>query len=163
MRTLTNHYARVGVGGHVLHGGQGYSSHTYGLFLDFLVEADIVLATGDLVTTSETQNPDLFWALRGAGMSFGIVTSLKFNTFEAPPENVLFYYPYYWNQTQARAGWDAWQNYCGGFTNPQIPPEMNLRWFIAILDGVPIFLLGRHYVSLFRCPCNTLASRGAHS
>lgn len=137
-----NYCIRVGIGGHVLHGGQGYSSHNHGLLLDSLVEADIVLASGDIITTSESQSPDLFWALRGAGMSFGIVTKLKFTTFEAPPEMVLFYYPYYWNQTQARAGWDAWQAYCGGFTTPQIPAELNIRWVISMEYGLLIFLLG---------------------
>ncbi|CZR66617.1 related to reticuline oxidase precursor; berberine bridge enzyme [Phialocephala subalpina] len=136
----------VGIGGHVLHGGQGYGSHTYGLLLDFLIEADIVLADGSLVTTSETQNPELFWALRGAGMSFGIVTSLKFRTIPAPPQNILFYYPYSWNQTQARAGWDAWQAYCGGETTPVIPLEMNVRWVINNdTEGRLLFLLEGAY------------------
>jgi hypothetical protein len=94
-------------------------------------------------------------------MSFGIVTSLKFSTFEAPPENVLFYYPYYWNQTQARAGWDAWQQYCGGFTTPQIPAELNIRWVIEMIDGLLIFLLGKNRISLFLCP-RPLTSQGAY-
>ncbi|KAF8853592.1 FAD-binding domain-containing protein [Acephala macrosclerotiorum] len=136
----------VGIGGHVLHGGQGYGSHTYGLLLDFLIEAEIVLANGSVVTTSETENSDLFWALRGAGMSFGIVTSLKFRTIPAPPQNVLFYYPYSWNQSQARAGWDAWQSYCGGETGPVIPLEMNVRWVIVNdTDGRLLFLLEGAY------------------
>jgi uncharacterized protein YfiM (DUF2279 family) len=148
-RSPANHCLRVGIGGHVLHGGQGYSSHNHGLLLDSLIEADIVLASGEVITTSEAQSPDLFWALRGAGMSFGIVTKLKFTTFEAPSEIVLFYYPYYWNQTQARAGWDAWQAYCGGFTTPQIPAELNIRWVISMEYGLLIFLLGM-------CALNTL-------
>ncbi|KAK0104303.1 hypothetical protein ONS96_005392 [Cadophora gregata f. sp. sojae] len=136
----------VGVGGHVLHGGQGYSTHTHGLFLDFLLSADIVLADGSLVTASSTQNSELFWALRGAGMSFGIVTSFKFRTIAAPPENILFYYPYLWNQDQARAGWEAWQQYCGGFTNPIIPREMNIRWVVVnYASGYMIFLLEGAY------------------
>ncbi|KUJ09586.1 FAD-binding domain-containing protein [Mollisia scopiformis] len=132
----------VGIGGHVLHGGQGYSSHTYGLLLDFLVSAEVVLANGSVATASNTSNPDLFWALRGAGMSFGIVTSMEFRTIPAPPENILFYYPYLWNQTQAHAGWDAWQAYCGGETTPIIPPAMNVRWVIVDGDdGLLLFLL----------------------
>jgi hypothetical protein len=131
----------VGIGGHVLHGGQGYGSHTYGLLLDFLIEAELVIADGSVITASETENSDVFWALRGAGMSFGIVTSLKFRTIPAPPENVLFYYPYSWNQTQARAGWDAWQAYCGGYTSPQIPVEMNVRWVIVKDSGDNLLFL----------------------
>jgi len=125
----------VGIGGHVLHGGQGYSSHTYGLALDFLTEAEVILANSSVVTASTTENPDLFWALRGAGMSYGIVTGLKFRTIAAPPENVLFYYPYIWNRTQAFAGWDAFQSYAAGLTSPQIPVEMNVRIVIVNATG----------------------------
>ncbi len=125
---------------------KGYGSHTYGLLLDFLESADVVLANGELITASESENSDLFWALRGAGMSFGIVTSFKFRTIPAPPENVLFYYPYSWNQTQARAGWDAWQDYCAGFTTPVIPAEMNIRWVVVNdTEGRLLFLLEGAY------------------
>jgi len=132
---------RVGIGGHVLHGGQGYSSHTHGLTLDFLTEAEVVLADSSVVTASTTENSDLFWALRGAGMSYGIVTSLKFRTIAAPPENVLFYYPYIWNRTQAFAGWDAFQRYSAGLTSPQIPAEMNIRMTIGNATGTADFLV----------------------
>ncbi|PHH66324.1 hypothetical protein CDD80_960 [Ophiocordyceps camponoti-rufipedis] len=74
----------VGIAGHVLHGGFGLSSRTHGLALDWLIGAEIVLANGTSLQTSQTQHPDLFWALRGAGSSFGIVTSLTFTTFAAP-------------------------------------------------------------------------------
>jgi len=136
----------VGIGGHVLHGGQGYGSHTYGLLLDFLVSAEVVTADGHVVTASESNNPDLFWALRGAGMSFGIVTSFQFRTIAAPAETILFYYPYSWNATQAKAGWDAWQGYCGGYTTPIIPSEMNIRWVIVNdVEGRLLFLLEGAY------------------
>jgi FAD/FMN-containing dehydrogenase len=82
----------VGVGGLTLHGGYGFSSRAHGLTLDALVEAEVVLANSSVVVASETQNPDLFWALRGAGGSFGIVTKFKFQTFEAPASNVVFTY-----------------------------------------------------------------------
>lgn len=79
-------------------------------------------------------------------MSFGIVTSLKFQTFAAPAENVLFYYPFIWTQAQARAGWDAWQNYSGGFTTPQIPLEMNVRLYITLyFPGYMAWLLEGAY------------------
>ncbi|KAF8848646.1 FAD-binding domain-containing protein [Acephala macrosclerotiorum] len=59
----------VGVAGHVGGGGYGYISHTHGLALDALVEATAVLANSTVVTASTTQNPGLFWAIRGAGAS----------------------------------------------------------------------------------------------
>lgn len=79
-------YLSVGVGGHVLHGGFGFSSHTRGLALDLMIGANVVLANGTLVHASKTENSDLFWALRGAGSSFGIVVEFEFETFEPPEE-----------------------------------------------------------------------------
>lgn len=81
---LTEALHSVGVGGHVTHGGFGFSSHTHGLALDWLVGAKVVLADGSLVYASEKQNSDLFWALRGAGSSFGIAVEFEFNTFPLP-------------------------------------------------------------------------------
>ncbi|KAK4243724.1 FAD linked oxidase [Corynascus novoguineensis] len=115
----------VGVGGHSLHGGFGFSSHTHGLAVDWITSADVVLANGSLVTASETENPDLFWALRGAGSNFGIVASFRFKTF-AVPQNVTSYeinLPWS-NSTNMVKGWGALQ---GWLLNGSMPEEMNMR------------------------------------
>ncbi|KAF3913370.1 hypothetical protein ABW20_dc0106407 [Dactylellina cionopaga] len=117
----------VGVGGHALHGGYGFSSHTRGLALDWLVEAQVVLVDGSVVTASATQNTDLFWAIKGAGGSFGIVVSMKFNTFPAPSSNVVFNYSYDWNQAQARSALETLQAYVN---STDFPRELNLRLLI---------------------------------
>ncbi|MFI6316478.1 FAD-binding oxidoreductase [Nonomuraea sp. NPDC050556] len=78
----------VGVGGLTLSGGIGWKVRKYGLALDSLVAADVVTANGELVRTSETENPELFWAIRGGGGNLGIVTAFE---FEAHPTTDIFY------------------------------------------------------------------------
>ena len=71
----------------MLGGGHGWLQGQYGLMVDNLLSARLVLANGTAVSVSDTENADLFWALRGAGHNFGIVTSFEYKIYDHTPEN----------------------------------------------------------------------------
>lgn len=72
-------------------GGIGKTQGLFGLMLDNVIDATVVLADGKTITVSETSHPDLFWGLRGAGHNFGIVTQLTYKVHDLVPANGRWY------------------------------------------------------------------------
>ncbi|SPO06762.1 related to oxidoreductase [Cephalotrichum gorgonifer] len=81
-QTTTGICLCAGIMGIMLGGGHGYMQGRYGLVTDQILEARVVLADGSWVTASPRENTDLFWALRGAGHNFGIITGVKFKVYD---------------------------------------------------------------------------------
>src|SRR3712207_5606833 len=79
----------TGIAGLTLHGGMGYLRRKYGLSIDSLLSVDIVTADGQVRTASADQHEELFWAVRGAGSNFGVVTSFEFRVHPVGPTVML--------------------------------------------------------------------------
>jgi FAD/FMN-containing dehydrogenase len=106
----------TGVAGLTLGGGTGYLTRKFGLTIDNLLEADLVLPDGSFVSANKNQHPDLFWALRGGGGNFGVVTSFL---FQAHPVHTVYAGPIFWSATDAHAVMRAFRDFL-----PHAPEEL---------------------------------------
>ena len=117
----------TGVGGLTLGGGIGHLSRKYGLGIDNLLAADLVLADGSTVTASEDSNSDLFWAIRGGGGNFGVVTSFL---FRGNPVHTVLAGPMFWSLEQSEEALRFYDEFMAG-----APEDVN--GFFAFLTVPP--------------------------
>ena len=136
----------TGIAGLTLGGGHGYLTRKHGLTVDNLVEADVVLADGRFVTASEKENSDLFWALRGGGGNFGIVTSFLYRAHEV---SSVYAGPIFFDFENAREIMQWYRDFL-----PKAPVELGC--FLGLkkvpsTDPFPKELWGRRIVALVSC------------
>ena len=132
----------TGIGGLTLHGGIGHLRRKHGLSIDNLLSVDIVTADGQLRRASATENADLFWAVRGAGSNFGVVTSFEFQAHPVGPLVTVaaVMYPA-----------DAWKTVVPGWRDfmEQAPDELSsllLFWSVPAHEPFPPELHGQPIV-----------------
>ena len=136
----------TGVGGLTLGGGIGYLARGYGLSCDNLLSAEVVTADGRTVTASESEHPDLFWALRGGGGNFGVVTEF---TFRMHPVTEIYGGPMFFELSDGPAILAYFNEFIknapreyGGFPAFQIAPP---------LPFVPENRVGEPFVAVVSC------------
>ena len=137
----------TGVAGLTLGGGHGYLTRSHGLTIDNLLSAELVLADGSRVTASADEHPDLFWAIRGGGGNFGVVTEF---VFKAQPVDTVVGGPTFWaleDTDQVLAAYREWlpsapRNVTGFFNfhtvppGPPFPEEIHLRKVCGVVWAI---------------------------
>jgi FAD/FMN-containing dehydrogenase len=121
----------TGIAGLTLGGGIGHLTRKYGLSCDNLISADVVLADGTFVTASEKKNPDLFWALRGGGGNFGVVTSFE---FKLHPVSQVMAGPILWPLEKSREALRLYRDFMN-----QAPEDLNAFFAFLIVPPGPPF------------------------
>ena len=120
----------TGVGGISLGGGMGHLTRPFGFTCDNLISADVVTADGQFVVASEKENADLFWALRGGGGNFGVVTSFEFRLH---PVSTVYAGPIFWSLDRAAEAMRLYADFMA-----QAPDELNVLFaFTAVPPWEP--------------------------
>jgi FAD binding domain/Berberine and berberine like len=141
LAALSGSSAEVGVVGYTLGGGHGWLAREHGLACNSVVGAEVVTADGELVRADHENEPDLFWALRGGGGNFGVVTALEFELYPVPELHAgMFVWP--WERTADVL--HAWREWVAG-----LPSQMS-TWArilqVPPLPEVPEPVRGRQLV-----------------
>jgi FAD/FMN-containing dehydrogenase len=123
LATPSGFISSTGVGGLTLGGGIGYLARTLGLTVDNLLGVDMVLADGSFVSASADEHPDLFWAVRGGGGNFGVVTSFL---FKLHPISTVYGGPMFWPLDRAGEVLKFWREFI------QSAPEDINGWFAYV-------------------------------
>lgn len=146
LATVSGIMSTTGVGGLTLGGGHGYLTRKYGLTIDNLIGAEVVLADGQVIHTSKDENPDLFWALRGGGGNFGVVISFEYRLH--PVKNVVAG-PMFWPIEQLETTLKWYRNWL-----PTMPDDVYAFYLVAEVaagDPFPKEIHGKKVCGLLWC------------
>ncbi|MCI4329921.1 MAG: FAD-binding oxidoreductase [Thermoplasmata archaeon] len=142
----------TGVGGLTLGGGMGHLTRKYGLSIDNLLSVDVVLPDGTFVTADADEHRDLFWAVRGGGGNFGVVTSFRFRLH---PVGTVIAGPTFWPLDQAEEALTWYQEFL-----PKAPEELNGFFGFLTVPSVapfPAALHGQKVAAVVWCSLATAA------
>jgi hypothetical protein len=131
MATPCGFISTTGVAGLTLGGGIGYLTRQYGLTIDNLLSVDMVLADGSFVTANSQENPDLFWAVRGGGGNFGVVTSFEFRLH---PVKMVQFGPTFWAPEEAASVLRAYRDFI-----KSAPEDISGFFAFLVVPPVPMF------------------------
>src|SRR5581483_1311338 len=143
LAALSGSSSGVGVVGYTSGGGSGWLGRKYGFAADHVLSARVVTANGRVVRTSASENPDLFWAIRGGTSNFGIVSELEFRLF---PDSHIYGGGIYWPIERASEVADVYREFAASAPEtvssrlalvhlpplPQIPEALRGRWLVAV-------------------------------
>ncbi len=131
MATPCGFISTTGVAGLTLGGGIGYLTRKFGLTIDNLLSVDMVLADGSFVTASSSENSDLFWAVRGGGGNFGVVTSFE---FRLQPVKMVHFGPTFWPVDEAANVLSAYRDFI-----KNAPEEVSGFFAFLVVPPAPMF------------------------
>jgi FAD/FMN-containing dehydrogenase len=134
MATPSGFISTTGVGGQTLGAGIGYLSRRFGLSIDNLLSADVVLADGSFVTASHDSYQDLFWALRGGGGNFGVVTSFTFRCHEIGDNGTVIAGPVFYDIADTEAVFRWYRELL-----PALPEELSGWIGVLVIPSGPPF------------------------
>ncbi len=125
--------SETGIAGLTLGGGYGWLRRKFGLTCDNLISAEVVAANGQVVTASETDNPELLWALRGGGGGLGVVTSFELRAHPVGPE---VYFAFLIHRGDERATLQAFRDW--SITAPDEISALAILWHAPAIDDIPV-------------------------
>ena len=151
LATTTGNVSATGIGGLTLSGGMGNLRRKHGLGVDNLISAEVVTAQGAVCHADASENTDLFWAIRGGGGNFGVVTSFEFRLHPLGPE--VMFAAQFFEMVDARAVFRKWRDFAA--SAPDEISSLGFFWTVPRVDAFPKELQGRRvflYGALYAGP-----------